>query len=208
MAEETETTMHADRPTLKVEDKRHWARKSAGEAAENGKEADEAPSLHPTLVDEYRLRAEAAETKLHEYIAAFKQAQADHEGFRERLTRDVDRKVDLKFGSLVAELLEALDDLDLALAHVEGVAEAQPLARGVSLARDRFLATLTRHGISRLALDGEEFDPNLAEAVQVVEPEAPDMDGKVAATLRPGYALGERVIRPARVAVARRRPSP
>lgn len=207
MPDETNPSKPADRPTLKVEDKRHWARKAEGDAEEKGGESGEVPSLHPTLVDEYRLRAEAAEKKLLEYIAAFKEAQADHEGFRERLNRDVERKVELKFGNLVTDLLETLDDLDLALGHATGVAEAEPLTRGVSLARDRFLATLERHGVTRLALDGEEFDPNLAEAVQLVEAEAAEMAGKVAATLRPGYAIGERVIRPARVAVARRRPA-
>jgi molecular chaperone GrpE len=195
----------AGRPSFKVEDKRHSARKrdaEAPEAAGNGEE--EAPSLRPTIVDEYRQRAEAAERKLHEYIAAFKQAQADHEEFRERLHRDVDRKVELQFGTLVTELLETMDDLDLALSHMEGVPEAEALARGVALARDRFLATLERHGVNRVVLDGEEFDPNSAEAVQVVEAEASEADGRVAATLRAGYRLGDRVIRPARVAVARR----
>jgi molecular chaperone GrpE len=204
MAEDTETTGRANRPTLKVEDKRHWARKAAGDAEGKDGEAEEVPSLHPTLVDEYRLRADAAEKKLHEYIAAFKQAQADHEEFRERLHRDVDRKVELQFGALVTELLETVDDLDLALSHMEGVPKAEALARGVALARDRFLATLERHGVNRVLLDGEEFDPNSAEAVQVVEAGAPEDDGKVAATLRAGYRLGDRVIRPARVSVARR----
>jgi molecular chaperone GrpE len=196
----------AGRPFLKVEDKRHWARKKAAEGREEaGNGEEEAPSLRPTVVDEYRLRAEAAERKLHEYIAAFKQAQADHEEFRERLHRDVDRKVELQFGSLVAELLDTADDLDLALSHMEGVSGAEALVLGVALARDRFLATLERHGVDRVVLDGEEFDPNVAEAVRVVDTESTELEGRVAATIRAGYRLGDRVIRPARVAVARRR---
>jgi molecular chaperone GrpE len=196
----------SERPSVKVEDKRHWARKQTEETAEEGG-TEEAPSLRPTVVDEYRLRAEAAEKKLHEYIGAFKQAQAEQEEFRARLLRDVDRRVELKFGGLVDELLEAADDLDLALSHARGVPGAEALARGVELARDRFLATLERHGVERLALDGTEFDPNVAEAVQLVDASEPDADGKVAATLRSGYRLGDRVIRPARVAVARHRPA-
>jgi molecular chaperone GrpE len=205
MSEPKHPKDRAGRPPLKIEDKRHWARKvdeEAAEAAGNGE--DEAPSLRPTVVDEYRVRAEAAENKLREYIAAYKQAQVEHEEFRERLLRDVDRKVELKFGALVADLIETVDDLDLALSHVEGVPGATALAKGVALARDRFLAALERNGVTRLVLDGEEFDPNSAEAVQVVEAEPPELDGKVAATLRAGYRFGDRVIRPARVTVARR----
>ncbi len=194
-------------PTLKVEDKRHWARKREEESGIASEEegAEEAPSLHPTIMEVYRTKADAAEKKLHEYIAAFKQSQADHEEFRARLSRDVDRKIEMKFGILVTELLETVDDLDLALSHVEGIGEAEPLARGVGLARDRFLASLERQGVVRVILDGEEFDPNVAEAVQMVDAAEPALDGKVVSTVRAGYRLGERVIRPARVRVGRHR---
>jgi molecular chaperone GrpE len=73
------------------------------------------------------------------------------------------------------------------------------------LARDRFLATLERHGVTRLSLDGEEYDPNLAEAMRVDAVDDPERSGKVTETLRPGYRLGDRVVRPAQVAVGRLR---
>jgi molecular chaperone GrpE (heat shock protein) len=184
----------------KVEDRRHWARQDK----ETGSETESEPiSTHPTLVDELKQRAEAAENKLLEYISAFKQAQTDQDRFRERLSGDVDRKVELKFGSLVADLLEFMDDLDLALAHSEGVPAALPLARGVALARDRFLATLQKHGVDRLDPAGDAFDPNVAEAMGVEPVRSSEQDGKVLRTLRPGYRMGERIIRPARVIVGR-----
>lgn len=189
-------------PTLRVEDRRHWAR--ADRDDEDDASEPEA-ARQPTVVDEYRRRAEEAEARLHEYIAAYKTAEAEHEAFRERLLRDVDRRVDLKFGELVHELLDGLDDLDVALGHVEGVAEAEPLARGVTLVRDRFLATLQRNGVEPVRPDGEPFDPNESEAVRVDPVDDPGLDAKVTETLRPGYRLGDRVIRPAKVAVGKRR---
>lgn len=189
-------------PSFRVEDRRHWARSDDGEA-ESGAEESAPPSTHPTLVDEYRKRAEDAEKKLLEYISAFKQAQADQERFRERMTRDVDRRVDLKFGGLVAELIEAVDDLDLALSHARDVPEAAALSDGVALARSRFLAVLARHGVERVDVDGLPFDPDVAEAVRVDPVGEPERSGAVTETLRPGYRLGERIIRPARVAVGR-----
>ena len=188
---------------FKVEDRRHW------NVDEAEPEEAEVKPRQPGIIDEYRERAEAAEAKLQEYIEAYKDDQKEQERFRERLERDVDRRVELKFGELVGELLQTVDDLDLGLDHVRGVAQAEPppppppLAHGVGLARDRFLATLERHGIERITPDGAAFDPNEAEAMRMDPVDSEQMDGKVTVTLQPGYRLGERVVRPARVAVGR-----
>ncbi len=188
-------------PAFRVEDKRHWARQIEDKPEDDASAS--APSTVPTIVDEYRLRAESAERKLLEYISAFKAVQAEQERLRERLERDLERRAVLRFGGLAADLLDCLDDLDLALAHAAGLPEAVSLATGVSLARDRFLAALKRQGVERLSPDGEDFDPNLAEAVRVDTVEDPQRSGKVTETIRPGYRLGDRLLRPARVAVAR-----
>lgn len=185
---------------FRVEDRRHWAH--GDEEAEEA-EGDVAELKQPTLLDEYRQRAEAAEKKLQEYIEAFKKFKEEHEQFRLRLTRDVDRKVALSFGELVGELLESMDDLDLAVEHVNGVPEAEPLAKGVEMARKRFLSILERNGVQQVSPEGDLFDPNEAEAVRVDNVDSPEDDGKVTETLRAGYKLGERVIRAARVAVGR-----
>ena len=76
---------------------------------------------------------------------------------------------------------------------------------GVALARDRFLASLDRHGVEKVDPAGEEFDPNTSEAVRVDPVDEAERDGTVTETLRPGYRLGEHVVRPARVAVGRRK---
>ena len=199
-----------DRPSFKVDDRRHWARRMTED--EENADLPEVPGEPgpsgsvPTAIDAFRTRAEHAEAKLHDYIAAFRQSQADADAFRQRLTRDVDRKVELKFAALVRELLATVDDLELAQSHVGGVPEAEPLARGVSLAVQSFLQALERHGVARIAPDGEPFDPTIAEAVRVDPVQDPDQDGVVTQTLRPGYRLGEQLVRPAAVAVGRRTP--
>jgi molecular chaperone GrpE len=185
---------------FRVEDRRHWAH---GDEQPEEDEDAVAEIKHPTLLDEYRLRAEAAERKLQEYIEAFKRFKDEQEEYRLRMSRDIDRRVDLKFGEMVGELLESMDNLDLAVSHAHGVPEAAPLAQGVEMARRRFLSTLEQHGVEKISPEGTLFDPNEAEAVRVDKLESPDDNGKVTETLRPGYKLGERVIRPARVAVGR-----
>jgi len=200
-AEATEGRPSADGPKIRVEDRRHWAR--ADREDESGDDAGPA-STQPTIVDEYRRRAEEAEERLREYIAAFKEAENEREQFRVRLARDVDRRVDLRFGEVVEEFLAGLDDLDTALEHTRDIPEAEPLARGVTLVRDRLLGALARQGLEPIRPDGETFDPNVAEAVRLDPVDDADRDGKVTATLRVGYRLGDRVVRPARVAVGKR----
>jgi molecular chaperone GrpE len=187
---------------FKVDDRRHWQQEEASDGDQAAEDVEVAPAK-PSVLDEYRERAEAAERKLLEYIEAFKRHQADHEQLRERLARDVDRRVDLKFGALLGELLETLDDLDLSLEHVQGVSEAEPLAQGVAMARDRFLTTLQKHGVEKISPEGTAFDPNEAEAIRVDPVDSDADDQLVTETVKPGYKLGDRVIRAAKVAVGR-----
>lgn len=202
MARKHDTKDREDRredEPFRVEDRRRFLNRSDDDADEDGATEAEPEPARPSIVDEYRRRAEEAEARLHEYIEAYKRETAEHEAVRDRLARDVERKVDLQFGELVSDLLETVDDLELALAH----AGDGPVADGVRMARDRFLAALERRGVAPLAPDGREFDPNEAEAIRVDAVEEAGRDGTVTETLRTGYRLGERVIRPARVAVGR-----
>lgn len=187
-----------------VKDRRHWAEdQDSAEDGNDGNGAAESAPARPSIVEEYRGRAEAAEAKLQEYIDAHKQFRAEQEQVRQRLNRDVDRRVEQKFSSMVESLLETLDNLDMALAHSADVAEAAPLAEGVLLARNRFLTALEQVGIDKIVPDGQPFDPNEAEALRM-DPVDAGRDGTVTETLQPGYRLGEHLIRPARVAVGRK----
>lgn len=190
-----------DEPTseFRIDDRRHWVRDEDLEPAPE-------PERPAGVVDEYRRRAEQAEAKLQEYIAAYKDHEREQEQFRVRLAGDVERRVETKLSAILADLLETLDHLDLALAHGDGAADSRALVEGVAMARDGFLATLAQHGVRRVCSDGEPFDPNVAEALRVDAVAEEALDGTVSATLRPGYLLGDRLIRPARVAVARYRP--
>jgi molecular chaperone GrpE len=205
MSRKTDTTAKDEqdvRPEdeeFKVEDKRHWTRDSDDDEGD----AEVTPA-RPTIIDEYRERADSAEQKLHEYIEAFKQFKTEQDQVRQRLNRDIDRKVELQFGEIVAELLKSIDDLDLALAHVGEGEAVQNLAAGVRMVRDKFLETLERHGVARMEPDGEGFDPNLAEAIRMDPVDDAKLNGTVTETLRPGYRLGDRIIRAAQVAVGRK----
>jgi molecular chaperone GrpE len=185
---------------VKVEDKRFWARADRDESDETA--APEEPAVDPEL-EAARQRAEAAERKLQDVQQAFMAAKADLESTRERLLRDADRKVELRFGDLVAELLESVDDLDRAIEHGRTAEVAEPVMQGIVLARDRFLSALQKAGVTRLDPLNEAFDPNVAEAVGVLPVSDPDHHDVVMQVVRPGYALSGRIIRAARVLVGR-----
>jgi molecular chaperone GrpE len=190
---------------MKVEDKRHWARGEedppSDATAPEGVETGEASE--PAELAALRVRAEGAERKLRELQEAFLAAKTDLDKTRERLERDLARKVDLRFGALVTELLESADDLDRAIDAGAAAEPASPLLQGVVLARDRFLAALERAGLQRVDPKGEPYDPNVAEAVGVVPVDDPAAHDTVVEVARPGYRLGDRIVRAARVLIGR-----
>jgi len=187
-------------PKMRVYDRRHWAQPDSLPTDDN---ADEGSQNEPSALREWRQRAEDAERKLLECVSAFRQSQVEQEQFRERMTRDVDRRVQFGFGNLVADLVECVDDMELALTHASATPGAEALAHGVALARNRFLSALEKAGVERVDPIGAPFDPNDSEAIRLAAVDSSDQDGTVVETLRPGYRLGERVIRPAQVAVGR-----
>lgn len=192
-----------DAPSIRVEDKRRFLDVDDEEPPFE-QASDDLPATVPIVeLDAMRARAEAAERKLYDYAAAFDKSKAEQEQVRARLERDVATKVDVRFGALVADLLEAVDDLDLALDHARTVPAAETIVQGLEIARDRFVAMLLRNGVERLDILGEPFDPNNAEALALEPVEDATLDGKVVRIVRPGYRMGDRAIRPARVTVGR-----
>lgn len=193
---------------IKVEDKRHWAKDNEEPEVEvltpvEETEAEEETPRLPSFVEELKTRAEVAETKLHEYIEAFKKSRDEQDEVRARLTRDVERRVQLQFAGLVGSFLETLDNLDLAIENSGDSPADGPLIQGVTLARDRFVAILGQQGVERVLPQGEEFDPNTSEALRMDAVTDKNADGTVTEVLRAGYRLGDHVIRPARVAVGK-----
>ena len=191
--------------TFRVEDRRHWA--DPADENDSAGERRDTQARSPSVVDEYRERAEAAEARLQEYIEAFKRFRAEQDEVRARLTRDIDRRAEGRFGDLVSRLLETVDDLELALDHARNTPAATSLVTGVELARKRFLDSLLAAGVERFGEAGVPFDPNEAEAVRVDPVSTAAADGTVTEVLQPGYRLGGRVLRATRVAVGRHHPA-
>jgi molecular chaperone GrpE len=105
-------------------------------------------------------------------------------------------------GDALKSLLPIMDSMELALRSP--VPDPEEFRRGVDLIRQQIENALQNLGVRRIAAKGEPFDPYLHEAIEVVDTTAAG-DGEVLEEVRPGYRLGERLLRPAMVLVARNR---
>ncbi len=136
-----------------------------------------------------------------EYLALAQRTQADFENYRKRVAREALAAESRGLARLARELLPALDNLDRALAHADD-ADADPLLiEGLRLVQRELLGALERAGIEAYGAAGEQFDPEVHEAVaqQPFEGREP---GEIVEVYQAGYRLAGGLIRPARVLVA------
>ncbi len=184
-------------PELKVTDRRWWAR-AEGEAA--GETAEE-PKLKPKYVEELEATIAVKDAELQQLIAKYRGASEEFDQARARLRKELSKDVERGRRSMIASFLEVLDNLDRALDAAAGRPE-DPLVQGVSLVRQQFLTTLGGFGVTRIDPLGQPFDPALHEAVSTLAPSADLPEGQICGVVKPGYLIGDEVLRPAQVVVA------
>jgi molecular chaperone GrpE len=152
-----------------------------------------------------------------EYLDLAKRTKADFENYRKRMSADVQAATSRGKAELVRELIDPLDNLERAL-HAVGIDpdKADPLIEGGEETGGRtpdgfehgvllvFLGlreALLRYGVEPVDPTGEQFDPNLHEALSTLQVNTAG-PGTIVETVQKGYRFGEQLIRPARVVVA------
>ncbi len=129
-------------------------------------------------------------------------ATADLDNFRKRSRRDVqDARVDAR-ASALREILPVVDNLERALQHAETSAEPGGVIDGVKLVLRQFAQALERCEVTPIEAEGLAFDPNVHEAISQIETEEQD-PGTVVHVMQRGYRIGERLLRPSMVVVAK-----
>jgi molecular chaperone GrpE len=128
--------------------------------------------------------------------------QAEFENYKKRMARE--KAGMLKFGneSLMRELLPVIDNLDLFLAHASTARTIKGMAEGIEIVRKELVRKLETFGLKSITAQGEKFDPDKHEAVSQVETSEYPED-TVVSELQRGYAIHERLLRPAKVIVAK-----
>jgi len=129
----------------------------------------------------------------------YKRALADLDNYRKRSGAEINRRVDEGRQAMLRDWLEPVDTVERALRF----GPAQPGFDGLRAVLDQMEAILSRYGVARIGRAGEPFDPERHEAIDVRMSDAVP-DQAVLDVVRSGFALGDRVLRPAQVVVARR----
>lgn len=161
----------------------------AGEA--NIDEAAATPSLEE--------RVAAANARADENYSKFLLAAADFDNYKKRMQRDIDSIVSSQRRMLLERLLPVLDNLQRA---VQSNAGGETLRNGVEQTLRGFEAILTSQGVVPIEVRGEPFDPRVAEAVGTA-PSSDVPEDTVVEVAEKGYKLGEDLLRPAKVIVAK-----
>ncbi|MFC7060685.1 nucleotide exchange factor GrpE [Halobacillus seohaensis] len=126
--------------------------------------------------------------------------QADYDNFRRRTQKEKEADRKYKSQSLVEELIPVIDNFERALqVEVDGDS-AQNFASGMIMVYDQIQAALEKEGVEEISAQGEEFDPNIHQAVMQVEDENYGSN-IVVEQMQKGYRLNDRVVRPAMVKV-------
>ena len=126
---------------------------------------------------------------------------AEFDNYRKRVERERREQGDRAVVGLLEELLLVVDDFDLALTVDAGEGGA-PYRKGVELIHAKLHDMLRKYGVKAIEALGEDFDPNLHQAV-MHEPSADHREGEVIGELRKGYTLNDRLLRPSMVKVAK-----
>jgi molecular chaperone GrpE len=188
---------------VKVVDRRWWVNQDAKGAAAA---ATQAPSLKPTYVEELERQLADKDKQLQDAIGRYRQASHEFDESRLRLRREIAKDVERGRREILADLLDVVDNLDRALAAARtNVSEntLNALLQGVDMVRRQFLAKLEGFGVTRIESEGQPFDPALHEAISSVPAATAEQDGQIIGVIREGYRIGDDVLRPASVAVAK-----
>ncbi len=136
---------------------------------------------------------DALQAQLDERTGDLQRISAEYSNYRRRVERDRQLVIDVAKAQVTSQLLTVLDDIERAEEHGD-------LSGAFKVVADKLVAALHAQGLEPFGVVGEGFDPAVHEAVQ--HSTAADVsEPTVTAVLRPGYRFGERVLRPAMVAV-------
>ena len=187
---------------VKVVDRRWWANQDAKE----GGTAARSSSLKPTYVEELEQQLAEKDKQLQDAIARYRGAAGEFEESRARLRREISKDIERGRREILADLLDVVDNLDRAVDAARastGGDRLDALIQGVDIVRRQFLAKLEGFGVRRIESDGQPFDPSVHEAISAVPASDSAPDGTIVGVIRHGYRIGDDVLRPASVAVAK-----
>ena len=160
-------------------------------------ENEEARSTSTSAIDPDELQKQRDE-----YYDLLLRKSAEFDNYRKRVERDRQSMAESAAAALIADLLPLVDDLERALSAETGTAGAEAYRQGVELIHRQLLETLRKRGVRAIDAVGTQFDPHFHQAV-IHEAAEGHREGEVIEEYRRGYMLGDRLLRPSMVKVAK-----
>jgi molecular chaperone GrpE len=127
---------------------------------------------------------------------------AEFDNYKKRMAREYSRVLETAADDFIRQLLEVVDDLERALAHNES--DSDSLKQGMTLIYNKLLDLLKKRNLTPINSVGQPFDHNYHDAVMQLDSEDKE-DGTIIEEIQKGYIMNNRVLRPARVIVARKK---
>jgi molecular chaperone GrpE len=137
-----------------------------------------------------------------ELLTELQKAKADFVNMRKR--DEVVNKDFVKYAkeAVISDILPVLDSFDMAMGNKEAWEKApQEWRVGVEYIYNQLISILDQHGLTPVDPTGEQFNPSIHEALEMVPVENKDEDGKIISVIQKGYVMGEKTVRPAKVKV-------
>ena len=149
-----------------------------------------------------RTRIAEQEREIAELKDKYLRTLADSDNARKRIRQQSEESVRIQRESFLRDLLPIVDNLERAVEAARGGGDGQPIVEGVELVLRSLIDYLRAHGVTPVVAVGQPFDPQLHEAADHVH-STDYPPNTVISEFHRGYAIGDRTLRPARVAVAK-----
>ena len=173
-----------------------------GDTSETGQAADPKDQLMaegPSTLEDLQKQLVELQAQADEYKDGWQRSAADFQNYRRRVEAEKAETYQAAVGSIIKRYLPVLDDLERALAACPA---DLAWVDGIELIRRKLQGILESEGLQRIETEGQMFDPHIHEAISQ-EPSEEHTSGQIIAVVQNGYMLGDRVIRPALVRVAK-----
>jgi molecular chaperone GrpE len=169
--------------------------RSDDEVSEGPLSPDDELSTLQSELEDIRIKAD-------EYLDGWQRARAEFSNYKKRVQKEREETRTFITAEILAKYLDVVDDFKRALDDQPSDDEIGAWAEGIDMIYRKLKAILEAEGVEEISAEGEAFDPNFHEAITFEESDDHN-EGEVLGVVQPGYQIGNRIIRPAKVRVAK-----
>ncbi|MBN1535721.1 MAG: nucleotide exchange factor GrpE [Anaerolineales bacterium] len=152
--------------------------------------------------EDLKTQNEELQLKVAEYLDGWQRSQAEFSNYKKRIEREKQQMYQNAVGNVIKRYLDIMDDLERALKNCPDSKEGAEWAAGIDLIYRKFVAALEAEGVKIMDAQGQLFDPNMHEAISHEDCNTVD-SGQIIEVVKQGYLMGDQILRPASVRVAK-----